>query len=252
MEFENEIDEYDDNLYNENYDVDEENEDDLAEKLARTAVSQNKKQHLKVRQQPYKKSKPQKKQDDKDFFFKLVDMFEEEKKIKDAAEKVKMLKQYYHSITQPNNNDIVPKKTKENYTKADEKITKETKKEHNEFLAQLAELSNEVFTKGNSQRIEELDKKLKLTTLPRWDRRKYRKYQKNSSIDNDKNKKESESESEDSEDDDTDEEDKIESNEGKQQQTPQMIRINSNYLKKLEDTYKYFHCLQPFIAQIYQ
>ena len=42
MEFENEIDEYDDNLYNENYDVDEENEDDLAEKLARTAVSQNK------------------------------------------------------------------------------------------------------------------------------------------------------------------------------------------------------------------
>ena len=60
MEFENEIDEYDDNLYNENYDVDEENEDDLAEKLARTAVQQNKKQHLKVRQQPYKKSKPQK------------------------------------------------------------------------------------------------------------------------------------------------------------------------------------------------
>ena len=55
MEFENEIDEYDDNLYNENYDVDEENEDDLAEKLAQTAVSQSKKQHLKVRQQPYKK-----------------------------------------------------------------------------------------------------------------------------------------------------------------------------------------------------
>ena len=93
---------------------------------------------------------------------------------------------------------------------------------------------------------------MQLTTLPRWDRKKYRKYQEKNSIDNDKNNKESESESEDSEDDDTHEEDKIESNEGRQQQTPQMIRINSNYLKKLEDTNKYFHCLHPFIAQIYQ
>ena len=69
-----------------------------------------------------------------------------------------MVKQYYNSITQSKNNDARVKKTKENYTKSDKKITKETKKEHNEFLTQLAELSNEVFTKGNSQRIEELTK----------------------------------------------------------------------------------------------
>ena len=48
------------------------------------------------------------------------------------------------------------------------KLIKIAKTDINEFLNQLAEL---VLTKVNPTRIEELERKLKLTKLPRWDRK---------------------------------------------------------------------------------